>query len=81
MKDVKKVNINLVDDGPMPALGELNERTKSIVEAWELSMVPALDGFPVEYVKNCGATVLEWLGRLLNGSFDMGAVPVDWRGA
>ena len=25
--------------------------------------------------------VLEWLVRLLNLSFDMGVVPMDWRGA
>ena len=25
--------------------------------------------------------MLEWLVRLLNGSFDMGVVPMDWRGA
>ena len=25
--------------------------------------------------------VLEWLVRLLNVSFDMGVVPMDWRGA
>ena len=28
-----------------------------------------------------GMAVLEWLARLLNLSFDMGAVPMDWRGA
>ena len=26
-------------------------------------------------------TVLEWLVRLLNVSFDNGVVPMDWRGA
>ena len=25
--------------------------------------------------------MLEWLVRLLNVSFDMGVVPMDWRGA
>ena len=25
--------------------------------------------------------MLEWLVRLLNLSFDMGVVPMDWRGA
>ena len=28
-----------------------------------------------------GMTVLEWLVRLLNASFDMGVVPMDLRGA
>ena len=28
-----------------------------------------------------GMAVLEWLVRLLNLSFDMGVVPMDWRGA
>ena len=42
---------------------------------------PMLDGFPVECLKKGGMTVLEWLVRVLNVSFDMGAVPMDWRGA
>ena len=31
----------------------------------------------------CGPpfTVLEWIVRLLNISFDMGVAPMDWRGA
>ena len=43
--------------------------------------VPGLDGFPVECLKKGGMAVLEWLVRLLNLSFDMGVVPMDWRGA
>ena len=42
---------------------------------------PGLDGFPVECLKKGGMAVLEWLVRLLNFSFDMGVVPMDWRGA
>ena len=48
---------------------------------------PGLDGFPVECLKKGGMAVLEWLVRLLErvtcsaGSFDMGVVPMDWRGA
>ena len=42
---------------------------------------PGLDGFPVECLKKDGKAVLEWLVRLLNLSFDMGVVPMDWRGA
>ena len=42
---------------------------------------PGLDGFPVECLKKSYMVVLEWLVRLLNLSFDMGAVPKDWRGA
>ena len=42
---------------------------------------PGLDGFPVECLKKGGTGVLEWLVRLLNLSFDMGVVPMDWRGA
>ena len=42
---------------------------------------PGLDGFPVECLKKGGMAVLEWLVRLLNASFDMGVVPMDWRGA
>ena len=32
-------------------------------------------------VRKGGMAVLEWLVRLLNFSFDMGVVPMDWRGA
>ena len=42
---------------------------------------PGLDGLPVECLKKGGMAVLEWLVRLLNLSFDRGAVPMDWRGA
>ena len=41
---------------------------------------PGLVGFPVECLKKGGMAVLEWLVRLLNLSFDMGVVPMDWRG-
>ena len=44
-------------------------------------MAPGLDGFPVECLKKGSMAVLEWLVRLLNLSFDMGVVPMDWRGA
>ena len=42
---------------------------------------PGLDGFPVACLKKDGTAVLEWLVRLLNVSFDIGVVPMDWRGA
>ena len=35
----------------------------------------------MECLKKCGMAVLEWLVRLLNLSFDMVVVPMDWRGA
>ena len=39
---------------------------------------PGLDGFRVECLKKGGMAVLKWLVRLLNLSFDMGVVPMDW---
>ena len=42
---------------------------------------PGLDGFPVECLKKVGMAVLEWFIRLLNASFDMGVLPMDWRSA
>ena len=41
---------------------------------------PGLNGFPVKCIKKGGTAVLEWLVRLLNVSFDIGIVPMDWRG-
>ena len=35
----------------------------------------------MECTKKGGMAVLEWLVRLLNLSFDMGVVPMDWSGA
>ena len=35
----------------------------------------------MECLKKGGMAVLEWLVRLLNLSFDMGLVSMDWRGA
>ena len=71
----------------MPVLGDLIERAISLEQAGEAvnemksGMAPGLDGFLVECLKKCGMAVLEWLVRLLNLSFDMGVVPMDWRGA
>ena len=68
-------------------LGDLNERAISLEEVGEAvnemksGKAQGLDGFPVEYLKKGGMAVLEWLVRLLNLSFDMGVVPMDWRGA
>ena len=42
---------------------------------------PGLDGFLLECLKKGGMAVLEWLVSLLNLSFDMWVVPVDWCGA
>ena len=42
---------------------------------------PGLNGFSVECLKKYFMAVLEWLVRLLNLSFDLGVVPMDWRGA
>ena len=59
-----------------------NERAISLEDVGEAvnemksGKAPGLDGFPVEYLKKCGMAVL-----VLNLSFDMGLVPMDWRGA
>ena len=47
----------------------------------KFGQAPGLDGFPVECLNKGGLTVLEWIVRLLDLSFDMGVVPMDWRGA
>ena len=64
-------------------LGDLNERAISLeaVNEMKSGKAPGLDGFPVECLKKGGMAVLEWLVRLLNFSFDMWVVPMDWRGA
>ena len=69
----------------MPVLGDLNESAISLEEVGEAvnevksGKAPMLDGFPVECLKKGGMAVLEWLVRLLNLSFDMGLVPMDFR--
>ena len=66
-------------------LGDLNEREISLEEVGEAvnemksGKAPGLNGFPVECLQKCGMAVLEWLVRLLNVSFDMEVVPMDWR--
>ena len=35
----------------------------------------------MECLKKGGMAVFEWLVLLLNLSFDMGVIPMDWRGA
>ena len=65
----------------------MNERAISLEEVGEAvnemksGKAPGLDVFPVECLKKGGMAVLEWLVRLLNLSFDMGVVPMDWHGA
>ena len=54
---------------------------REAVNELKLGKAPGLDGFPVECLKKGGMAVLEWLVRPLNVSFDMGFVPMDWRGA
>ena len=60
----------------MPVLGDLNERAISLEEVGEAvkeiksGKARGLDGFQVE-----------WLVRLINLSFDMGIVPMNWCGA
>ena len=39
-----------------------------------------VDGFPAECLKKGGMALVEWLVRLLNVSFDMGVVPMNWHG-
>ena len=71
----------------MPVFGNLNERAISLEEVWETvnemksGKAPGLDGFPVECLKKCGMAVLGWLVKLLNLSFEIWVVPMDWRGA
>ena len=79
--------INVVGNWRMPVLEDLNERAISLEEVREAvnemrpGKAPGLDGFLVECLKKGGMAVLEWLVRLLDLSFDMGVVPMDWRGA
>ena len=83
--DDREANINVVGNWRMPVLGDLNKRKISLEEVLEAvneiksGKAPGLDGFPVECSQKGGMAVLEWLVRLLNLSFDMGVVPMDWR--
>ena len=84
--DVREANINVVGNWWMPVFGDLTERAISWEEGEAVNEIksgraPGLDEFPVEGLKNGGMAVLEWLVRLLNLSFDMGIVPMNWRGA
>ena len=74
--DVREANINVVGNWRMPVLGDLNERAISLVAVGEAvnemksDKAPGLDGFPVECLMKRGTTMLEWLVKLLNASFD-----------
>ena len=84
--DVREANINVVGNWRMQVLGDLNERAISFEEVREAvnemksGKAPGLDGFTVECLNKGDMAVLEWLVRLLNVSFDMGAV-LDSHGA
>ena len=85
--DVREANINLVGNWWMPVLGYLNDRAIWLEEVGEAvnetksGKAPGLDGFSVECLKKGGMAAFELLVRLLNLSFDMRVVPMDWRGA
>ena len=70
-------DLNRSKGGSKASLVEVREAVNEI----KSGKAPGLDGFPVECLKKCGMAVLEWLVRLLNVSYDMGVVPMDWRGA
>ena len=72
MADVREVNINLVGNWQMTVLGDMNERGISLEEVGEA----------VNEMKSGKAPGLNelWLVRLLNISFDIRVVPMDWRG-
>ena len=57
------------------------EEVGEAVNKMKSGKAPGLDKFPVECSKKFGMAVLEWLVRLLNLSFDMGVVSMDWCGA
>ena len=83
--DVREANMNVVDNWRIPVLRDIYERGIALEEVEEAvnemksGKAILLDGLPVEYLKKGGMAVLEWLVRLLNLSFDMGVVPIDWR--
>ena len=80
--DDREANINVVS-----VLGDLNERAilldelREAVNEMKSGKVRGLDGLPMDCFKKGGKAVLEWLVRLLNVSFDIGVVPMDWLGA
>ena len=57
------------------------EEVGEAVNEMKSAKAPGPDGFPVECLKKGGMAVLEWLVRLLSLCFDIGVVPMDWRGA
>ena len=48
------------------------EEVSEAVNEMKSVEAPGQDGFRVEFLKQGGMAVLEWLVRLLNASFDMG---------
>jgi len=71
----------------MNVLGELNEalitreEVQEAVREMKAGKAAGLDGCAVECVKSGGATVVEWLVRLLNICFMSSLVPIDWASA
>ena len=53
-------------------------KVKVVVNEMKPGKVPGLDGFPVVCSNKGGMTVLEWLVKLLNISYIIGVVPMDW---
>ena len=80
------ISVMEVENG-VNVLGNLNEdriskeEVKMAVGELKTGKAAGLDGCAVEAVKNGGASLIEWLVRLLNVCFLAGCVPLDWRSA
>ena len=86
MANVREANINAVGNWRMPVLENLADAPTSLEKVGEAvkemkSGSPRLDGFFRYNFKKRWYGIVGWLVRLLNISFDMGVVPMDWRGA
>ena len=79
MADIREADVYVVDNWPMPVLGDLNERAISLEEVGEAvneiksGKAQGLDRLQVECLNKGGMAVLEWLVRLINLSFDVGS--------
>ena len=71
----------------MNVLGELKEalimreEVQEAVREMKAGKAAGFDGCVVECVKSGGATVVDWLVRLLNVRFMSSLVPIDWASA
>ena len=83
----RRAEIAAVGGGRMPRRGRsMNEaigkiEVRAAIKRLKAGKAAGMDGIAGECIRSGGEALVEWLVRLLNGCFESGCVPGDWKSA